>query len=207
MQLSFPPLLFGTFENTQLCNPAFLHPDDGEFEAAVYDPLPPSVISKIATDPSQSSPLAYIQFLHHDFNEGVSTGELIVHSSIARDVAEIMSALFKAQFPIEKARLLEYYPDTDLSMEDNNSSAFSPEHPLGIAIDLNPLVNPYHNIHSRVVVPKMADPHLYRCDNIKGMIKRDDPVVTAFKSKGWLWRGDSRNPVNYKRFEYFGEKV
>jgi hypothetical protein len=70
------------------------------------------------------------------------------------EVITIFEQLYRLGFPIEKIRTADHYPaaDDELSMEDNNTSAFNcrgipgtnqwSQHAYGRAIDLNPLLNP-----------------------------------------------------------------
>lgn len=62
--------------------------------------------------------------------------------------------LYKWEYPIESVRLIDDFEgDDELSMEANNSSAFNyrvikgstqlSKHALGLAIDINPRINPY----------------------------------------------------------------
>jgi D-alanyl-D-alanine carboxypeptidase len=80
---------------------------------------------------------------------------LIAHEDLAAEVVAIFEQLLQLRYPIEKIRTVDTYPaaDDELSMEDNNTSAFNcrdipgtgrwSQHAFGRAIDLNPLLNPY----------------------------------------------------------------
>ena len=63
--------------------------------------------------------------------------------------------MYEANYPIEKVRLVdEYNADDETSMSANNSSCFNYRtisgtnkvsmHGRGLAVDINPLYNPYH---------------------------------------------------------------
>jgi hypothetical protein len=80
-----------------------------------------------------------------------------VHEDLVTEVIAIFEQLHQLRYPIEKIRAVNHYPgaDDELSMEDNNTSAFNcrgipgtrrwSQHAYGRAIDLNPLLNPYIN--------------------------------------------------------------
>ena len=98
--------------------------------------------------------LSYLHVLHRDLDGGAHEGELVCHELIAEDLLEIFEELFAQGYPIEKIRLIDEYDALDEpSMADNNSSAFNfrtishtdiiSKHGLGIAVDINPLYNPY----------------------------------------------------------------
>ena len=57
----------------------------------------------------------------------VPRGELIVHEDLVPEVIAIFEQLYRLRYPIEKIRTVDRYPDADdeLSMEDNNTSAFN----------------------------------------------------------------------------------
>ena len=119
--------------------------------------------------------LRYLHVLHVDLNGEPHEGEMIVNYHIAEDVLDILRQLYEAKYPIEKIRLVdEYDADDELSMEDNNSSAFNfrfishttrvSKHGLGLAVDINTLYNPYTKIvdGERIIEPVTAEPYLDR---------------------------------------------
>ena len=88
------------------------------------------------------------------FDGQTHRGELIVHEDLVPEVIAIFEQLYRLGYPVEKIRTVDHYSDADdeLSMEDNNTSAFNcrsipgtnewSPHAYGRAIDLNPLPNP-----------------------------------------------------------------
>jgi hypothetical protein len=110
--------------------------------------------------------LRYLHVLHVDAEGVTHEGEMIVNVHIAEDVLDIFRRLYEAGYPIERIRLVdEYGADDELSMEDNNSSAFNfrfishttriSKHGLGLAVDVNTLYNPYTKVvdGERIVEP------------------------------------------------------
>jgi hypothetical protein len=158
-------------------------------------------------------PIADLRLLTMDywgFDGKVHAGEMIVNRSVATDILQVFGALFDAQFPIKRMRLVdEYQADDDLSMEANNTSAFNcravtggmawSEHSYGWAIDINPIQNPYVASDGSVLPPKgvrFAD----RSVDETGMIHAGDEVVSAFATIGWGWGGSWHSIQDYQHF-------
>ena len=156
--------------------------------------------------------LCYLTISHYDFDDKVATGEMVVHKSLAPEVMEIFKDLFDKRFPIEKMRLIdEYKADDDISMEENNSSAFCSrrmtgsttkwsKHSYGVAIDINPKYNPY--VIGSKVLPKGSESYVSRNQTgIKGFITGDGDCVSVFKKYGWTWGGEWTSLQDYHHFE------
>lgn len=157
--------------------------------------------------------LSYLEMRHRDFAGGVSSGEMVVHRDVARDVLEVFAALYDARFPVERMRLVDDYgADDDASMDANNTHAFNcrtvagtdqpSQHSYGWAIDLNPVQNPY--VSGGVASPPAGEAYTDRGDVRPGMIVRPGPVVEAFEAVGWGWGGDWRSPKDYHHFSLTG---
>ena len=115
--------------------------------------------------------LRYIRVLHKNFEGKTQIGELIINKSVAEDVLDIFKELYDADYPIERMVLIdEYDAEDNTSMAANNSSAFNfrfvdgttkrSSHSDGLAIDINPLYNPYVRTRNgkEVVLPENG-PH------------------------------------------------
>lgn len=139
-------------------------------------------------------------------------GALIVNEDLAPEVIAIFERLDRLGYPIEKIRTVDHYPDADdeLSMEDNNTSAFNcrripgtdewSPHAYGRAIDLNPLVNPCLYA-SGYFEPRNAAAYLDRGRTDPGLLHVGDPAVHAFTDRGWRWGGEWTAPLDYQHFE------
>jgi D-alanyl-D-alanine carboxypeptidase len=146
------------------------------------------------------------------FDGQTHRGDLIVHEDLATEVVAIFDQLLQLRYPIEKVRMLDNYPgaDDELSMEDNNTSAFNCRdipgtgrwslHAFGRAIDLNPLLNPYID-RTGAFQPKNAAPYLDRNRSDAGVLHAGDAAVRVFTDRGWRWGGDWRTPKDYQHFE------
>ena len=158
--------------------------------------------------------LRYLKILFYGFDGETKIGELIVNEKVAADVLEIFMDLYLAKYPIEKVRLIDDYNASDLaSMEDNNTSAFCyreitggggiSQHALGMAIDINPVQNPYLIMKSGLdnqVLPISGTQNLVRDKKVKGLITKDDACYKAFIKRGWEWGGEWENPIDYQHF-------
>ena len=187
-----------------------------EYRAKV-SPLPEEVQKKMrgiswrTGCPVPMADLVFIELRHWGYEDQLMDGELVVHKDVAADIVEIFEELFKQHFPIEKIWLVDEYNGDDMeSMRDNNTSAFncrwkvpSPgvfsQHAFGTAIDINPLVNPYHS--PKLILPKGGEKYTDRSLKAKGMIFKDDAVYRAFTSRGWAWGGDWKRKKDYQHFE------
>jgi len=146
------------------------------------------------------------------FDGKVHRGDLIVAEDLAAEVIETFEQLLQLLYPIEKIRTVDNYPaaDDELSMEDNNTSAFNcrdipgtgrwSQHAFGRAIDVNPRLNPYID-RTGAFQPKNAAPYLDRSRTDPGLLHAEDPVVRAFTDRGWRWGGYWRTPIDYQHFE------
>lgn len=158
--------------------------------------------------------LSEVHVLYVNFDGLVDEGILIVNNLISEDALDIFEKLFEAKYPIEKIRLIDDYgADDELSMSDNNSSAFCyrviantdilSNHALGMAIDINPLYNPYITyIDGRENIAP-ANSAIY-CDREKDFphkITEDDLCCRLFKEHGFTWGGDWEGKKDYQHFE------
>ena len=162
------------------------------------------------------SDLRYITCLHKDIEGTTKMGEMVVHEKIAERVLSILKSLYEASYPIERMRLIDYYDaDDELSMSDNNSSAFNfrlvshtnivSQHGLGLAVDINPLYNPYHKVladGTEVIEPKAGYKYLDRNAEFNYKIEKGDLCHRLFVQNGFSWGGSWENRKDYQHFEY-----
>lgn len=161
--------------------------------------------------------LRYLQITYIDFDGNVQSGEMIVNKKIAKRTLKVFYQLYKIKYPIAKMKLVdEYDADDEASMADNNTSAFNyrkianseklSNHSLGLAIDINPRINPY--ITSYGIAP--ANSKVYQNRDVSKchgkykdyMIHRGDKVYKIFKKYGFSWGGDWKHSKDYQHFEY-----
>jgi len=161
------------------------------------------------------SDLRYLFVLYRDFEGQAVVGELVVHKDISADILEIMRKLFDMSYPIEQMRLVDYFEgDDDLSMSANNSSAFNwrpltgsstklSRHAMGMAIDINPLYNPYYKFNRgiEIIKPEEGEPYVDRMWEFPYMIDKGDECYQLFMDRGFKWGGDWKSLKDYQHFE------
>jgi hypothetical protein len=159
--------------------------------------------------------LRLLTLSHWGFDGRPHAGRLVVHREAAQGMLRAMRRLFRLHFPIRRMRLVDAYgADDHRSMAADNTSAFncrfvagSPgvwsEHAYGLAIDVNPIENPYVTA-SGFVSPAAGAPYVRRARHARGMIHRRGPVVAAFASIGWKWGGNWAWPKDFQHFSANG---
>ena len=184
----------------------------GEIDDALLDRIWGKSYKEYCTVPRED--LRYLRVLHKDLEGNTKEGELICNAYIAEDLLDIFRALYENGYPIEKIRLVDEYDADDLrSMADNNSSSFNfrrishsahlSKHSYGLAVDINPLYNPYVKWvdGKRVLEPDNAEPYLDREGDYPYKITRDDLCCRLFFEHGFTWGGDWKNSKDYQHFE------
>ena len=185
-----------------------------------YEPIPAAIQEKITgiSYPKDAlvslDELRYLNVRYYDFNDQIQTGELICNASIAQDLLEIFSDLYKAGYQIEKIKLIDdYQGDDHLSMLDDNTSCFNyrtvddttklSKHAYGLAIDINPYYNPYvtYENGSSVVSPEGSEPYADRTADFSYKIDANDLCYKLFKAHGFTWGGDWNSCKDYQHFQ------
>ena len=164
--------------------------------------------------------LRYIHVLHKDLDGTDHEGEMILNYHIADDVLVILRRLYEEGYPIERMQLIdEYNADDELSMRDNNSSSFNfrfishtsrvSKHGLGLAVDINPLYNPYTKVvdGKRIIEPSTGEPYLDRSREFKYKIEKGDLCYRLFTEHGFEWGGEWIDRKDYQHFDIPNEKI
>ena len=144
------------------------------------------------------SQLRDVRITYFGFDRKRHLGELIVNRSVAKAVVGVFRALYFARYPIRRMVPVDVYGGDDFrSIEHDNTSSFNcrnatgssnwSEHAYGLAIDLDPIENPYLS-NGRSSHRKSAR-YLNRSKHLPGTIHGGDVVVRAFESIGWGWGG------------------
>lgn len=146
--------------------------------------------------------LRYLHVLHKDINGGTREGEMICNVKIADKLLKIFAELYAHDYPIEKMRLIDDYDaDDELSMSDNNSSCFNFRcishtneislHGFGLAVDINPLYNPYIKFvdGKKIIAPANAAAYEDRTKNFPYKIDEQDFCYRLFIANGFTWGG------------------
>ena len=154
--------------------------------------------------------LRYVQVLHYDAKGQVHRGELVCNKAIAQDLLYIFKALYQARYPIECMQLIDDFgADDERSMRANNTSCFCyrvvagstklSKHAQGLAIDINPLYNPY--VKGRKVQPATGRKYADRTQKHPYTIVRGDLLWRLFTERGFQWGGAWRSLKDYQHFE------
>ena len=195
-------------------------------------PIPDDIFEKMRGKtykencPIPREDLRYLRVLHKDIDGRTLEGELVCHKMIAETLLVIFEELYRQGYPIEKIRLIDEYDAVDEpSMTDNNSSAFNfrtishtniiSKHGLGIAVDINPLYNPYiFSVPSGaetgadpgsgdelIIEPANGAPYADREKEFAYKIEEGDLCLRLFKEHGFEWGGDWTHAKDYQHFE------
>lgn len=154
--------------------------------------------------------LRYLKLSYVDF-EGLSqVGELVCNKVIAGDLLAIFRELYEARYPIRSIRLIDdFNGDDEASMAADNTSCFNyrrktgmrelSKHALGLAVDINPLENPY--VRPSRVRPAGAAAFADRTKDFPHKIDRNDLCYRLFRAHGFSWGGTWRSVQDYQHFE------
>lgn len=156
------------------------------------------------------SDLRYLILTHYDGDGNIREGELICNASIAGDLIDIFQNLYDAGYPIESIRLIDDFEADDVaSMQANNTSCFNfrkvagsnklSKHSMGLAIDINPLYNPY--VKGSVVSPPEGRPYAARNKKFPYKIDESDLCYQEFIRHGFKWGGNWKSLKDYQHFE------
>ncbi|MDP9068397.1 MAG: M15 family metallopeptidase [Actinomycetota bacterium] len=191
-------------------------PRSDRFSSSV-SPIPRDVLARSTWQrgcPVRVHDLAYVTIAFWGFDSEPHTGELIVHTSVARPVVSVFRKLYRARWPIEEMRVttreeLRAPPTGD----GNNTSGFVcrparlatewSEHAYGLAVDVNPFHNPY--VRNDLVLPELALAYRNRGWQRPGMIRSGDVVTRAFAAIGWSWGGSWSSAKDWMHFSRSGD--
>ena len=161
--------------------------------------------------PTPIADLVYVRLSHYGYDGAVHEGELVVHKELANEVVAIFKVLFEQHFPVEKMKVIDdYQGEDDVSMADNNTSAFNCRfvagkpgvfsmHSRGRAIDINPRTNPM--VMDGVAFPPAGSDFVDRKKRSLGLVRAGDRVVREFTRRKWIWGGAWTSLKDYQHFE------
>lgn len=165
----------------------------------------------------QRSDLRYLRLLHCNADGKPQMGELVTNQKIADKVLKIFRELYDNHYRIEKMHLIDDYDgNDDASMADNNTSCFNyrcvpgtkniSKHSYGLAIDINPLYNPYIPIRNGkpFVMPPNGEPYAFGRDTAQFQYKidREDLAYQLFRKAGFNWGGSWARSKDYQHFQW-----
>lgn len=207
------PLRHRRYPTTDLLPP----PADGRFHSSI-GPVTPAIRQRMGETWSPACPvglddLAYVTVSFRGFDGAAHTGELVLAEDQAAPVVSVFRALFAADYPIEEMRLPTTADVKAPPTGDGNDTAALvcratrgatswSAHAYGLALDLNPFLNPYHQ--GDVVLPERASAYLDRSRTQPGIIHAGDLVVREFARIGWSWGGSWSSLKDYQHFTATG---
>ncbi|MBR0378277.1 MAG: M15 family metallopeptidase [Lachnospiraceae bacterium] len=168
------------------------------------------------------SDLRYIKLLHRNYEGQTQVGELIVNAAIEADVIDIFMQFYLNGYQIHSMYLIDNFWAGDgdssdfASIDVNNTSAFCyrtvtgssnlSNHAYGLAIDLNPLENPYVRIgDDGYGTSAHANAQAYNNNRSSAemphVIDHEDLAYQLFSQYGFTWGGDWNNPKDYQHFQ------
>lgn len=160
--------------------------------------------------------LRYLRVLHRNTEGKTQLGEIVCNQSIANDLLDIFRKLYEAGYKIERITLIDdYNADDETSMRANNTSCFNfrvvsgttklSKHSQGLAIDINPLYNPYIHLNNGKVEPATGKPYAYHRANLRNVkvpiIDTKDLCYRLFIQHGFRWGGAWKTVKDYQHFE------
>jgi hypothetical protein len=192
------------------------------FQSSVQ-PLPEPVKTQLVAAgvwhrgcPVALSGLRLLTVSHRDFRGRTQTGQLVVNRAAAAPLRRVFRRLYALHFPIRHLTLADAYgPEAQRPRDGDISGSFecreavpSPctggrgtgswsMHAYGLAVDINPVENPY------VGCGQSRDPTArrfrHRSRHYRGMVTRR--VIAAFRSVGWgwggAWAGDTKDYMHF----------
>ena len=154
--------------------------------------------------------LSLIDVTYFSVDNKLHQGQILVNQKIAEDILQIFEFIKEQKFPVKSVvPIVKYGWSDELSMEDNNTSAFCYRnvnfsfHAQGMAIDINPRQNPAVYKFIKRIEPKNG---IYNIEN-DGTLSKNHPVVLKFKELGFRWGGDFSQKYDYQHFEKGTSKV
>lgn len=170
--------------------------------------------------PVHHSRLKVVEVTYCCFDGNQKEGKVIVLDVVAEKVHSIFEELLSIQFPINNILPLEEFSGDDVkSMQANNSSAFNgrlvartsswSSHAFGVAIDINPIQNPYLLLNEAKelveVIPPEGSEFLDRSEMYRGMVEE---IVPIFAKHGFTeWGGSWDAKPDYHHFQLPWEEI
>jgi D-alanyl-D-alanine carboxypeptidase-like protein len=165
--------------------------------------------------PVAPAQLRRLRVSYWGFDGRAHTGTLVVNGRAVVRLTRVFSRLYAARLPIRRMRPIDAYGGSDeRSLAADNTAAFNcryavapgpkrwSSHAYGLAIDVNPVENPY--VLNGRVHPRAGRRYLDRSRVRPGMATRGGLLVRAFASMGWAWGGRWTSSPDYQHFSATG---
>lgn len=150
-----------------------------------------------------------ITVFYWGFDDTIHQGQLVCAREAVKPLKQVFEQLLNIKFPINSVIPVHAFNwSDDASMRANNTSCFNYRktanggfsvHSQGLAIDINPLRNPYVSSKGSVS-PKGASYN----PKAKGTIASHSEVIRVFNQIGWKWGGSWKSAKDYQHFSRDG---
>ena len=151
--------------------------------------------------------LCLVDVRYRAFDGRLHQGQLVIHKQVKADIVAIFGLMERTEFPVfQVLPIVKYGWSDDLSMADNNTSAFNyrvvqgtdrlSNHAFGKALDINPYFNPVIDEDGRIDPPGAG-----YIPGRAGTLDDSHPVVRAFLKRGWRWGGHFKPKKDYHHFD------
>jgi hypothetical protein len=151
----------------------------------------------------------------------ITDGQIMVLDAVAKSVLDLFKDLFECHFPIAKVQLMDHYRGDDhQSMEDNNTTCFNWRviagsskaslHGYGLAIDINPIQNPFIQFpecepNVAIFSPAAGRNYANRLPQRPNKEPREgmaEDILEVFYRHGFNeWGGHWDTPIDYHHFQ------
>lgn len=157
--------------------------------------------------------LRLVRVSYVGFDGAAHVGALVVNRRVARDVVGVFRRLHAARFPIRRMTPVAAFGGSDdASMAADNTSGFNcrravggsgwSQHAYGLAIDVNPVENPY--LLAGKTLPPAGRRYRDRARVRRGMAVAGGTLVRAFAAVRWRWGGGWSSSPDYQHFSANG---
>lgn len=148
-----------------------------------------------------------------DFDHSMHRGVLIVRSTLVQKMTRSFQEALATDYPIAKMRNPDEYGGNDpRQMAADNTSGFNcrkvvgnpyaqSPHSYGIAIDVNPVQNPFRDRNGRWW-PSNGKGYIDRTPRRFGMLTYRSHLTTQLRHEGYFWGGRWSPGRDYQHFEY-----
>jgi hypothetical protein len=191
-----------TFQRTRVLNALITRTTAAEV-AKTYRPGCPVGPAKLRT----------IRMNYYGYDGLMHRGVMIVRTSLTGEITRSFDAALKSGFRIEKMKNPNDYDGNDKrQMAANNTSGFNcrkvvgnpyaqSPHSYGIAIDVNPVQNPYRDRNAKWW-PKNGRSYIDRSPLRRGMLGYRTSLTAQLRAEGYFWGGLWSPGKDYQHFEY-----
>src|SRR5262245_31291087 len=165
--------------------------------------------------PAGPAELRTVRVRHWGFDGRSRLGTIVVNRRVADDVVAVFRRLYAARFPIRRMVPVSAYRGSDsASTAADNTSSFNCRravgsatgswsmHAYGLAIDVNPVENPY--VLRGRALPRAGARYLDRSRVRPGMAVEGGALVRPFDAGGWGWGGRWTGSIDYQHFSTNG---